>query len=118
MTELFKKKPESDLRSIRYPILLNEKEAEKIRKSAKDRQLSMAEFIRRAALGRKAPVNYDVELVLTLRELVRAINSIGELHKAMIERGITPPVDDWRPVKMDIRLAVERIAQKKPYDFS
>jgi hypothetical protein len=97
---------------------MNEKEAEKIRKSAKDRQLSMAEFMRRAALGRKAPVNYDVELFLALRKLDQSINSIGDLHKAMIERGITPPVDDWRLVKMDIRFAVVRLAQKKPYDFS
>lgn len=114
---LFKPKPSAEKKSIRYPLLLNEEEAEKIRKSANDRQLSVAEFIRRAALGRRADVNHNVDLVLAILQLDRRINEISILHKAMIERGITPPVDDWRPVKNEIRKAVVRIAQREPNDW-
>lgn len=118
MSSLFKKKTDSERKSIRYPLLLNEEEAEQIRNAANIRQLSVAEFIRRAALGRRADVNAEVEVVLALLKLDRTINGIAKLHQAMIERGITPPVDDWRPVKNEIRQAVVRIAQRQPYDFS
>lgn len=118
MTDLFKTKPATERKSIRYEIRLTAGDAEKISKAAKDRQLSVAEYMRRTALGRRADVNYEVDLVLALLQLNRAINSIGELHKQMIARGITPPVDDWRPVKNEIRQAVVRIAQREPYDFS
>lgn len=117
MSELFKRKPLELKRTVRREVRLTVQEDEAIQESAKNRQLDFSEFMRRAALGRRADVNFDVELVLTMRELSRTINSIGKLHEAMIEREITPPVDDWREVKMSIRLAMERVAQKAPFDF-
>lgn len=113
MTKLFKTKSPEYLRSVRREVRLTKSEEEKIKKSADLRQLDFSEFMRRAALGRRTDVNYNVDVVLALLELDRKINEIGLLHKAMIERGITPPIDDWRPVKNEIRMAVVRIAQQE-----
>ena len=118
MTALFKTKPAAERKSIRYEIRLNADDAEKISKLASDRQLSVAEYMRRTALGRRADVNYEVELVLAILKLDRTVNTIGERHKEMIAQGITPPVDDWRPVKNEIRQTVVRIAQREPFDLS
>ena len=77
----FKKKVCTELRSIRYPILLTQEEAETIRHSASIRNMSVAEFMRRAALGRKADVDYDTKIVLQLSDVVRSIRAI---HKQMV----------------------------------
>ena len=120
MPAIFKKKSEQERRSIRYPILLNQKEAEQIRNAANERQLSVADFLRRTALGRKAEVNHNTELVLALLQLDRSINVIGQRinqrHDAMVERGLNPAtseVDDWREVKTAIKMAVGRIAESE-----
>lgn len=111
--KLFKSLPDGEKMSSSILVRLLKTDAETIRSAANDRQLSVSEFMRRAALGRRADVNYEVDLVLALLKLDRTINEIGLLHKAMIERGITPPVDDWRPVKNEIRMAVVRISQRE-----
>ena len=106
MAKLFQKKESTDLRSIRYPILLTQKEAEEIRHSANIRNLSVAEFIRRAALGRKADVRYETEIVLQLSDAVRAIRAI---HKAMVDMQIKPPEEIWGPIMDAAEAAMLRI---------
>lgn len=109
MTKLFKNKDPATVRSVRYPILLTEEEAETIRHSASIRQMSVADFMRRAALGRKADVDFETEIVVALNGLRRTIMELHELHAAMVERGLQPPADDWRPVILEARAAIERI---------
>ena len=116
--KLFKSLPDGERMETAILVRMLKSDAETIRRAAKDRQLSVSEYMRRTALGRRADVNYEVDLVLALLQLSRTINTIGERHKEMIAQGITPPVDDWRPVKNEIRQAVVRIAQREPYDFS
>ena len=106
MTNLFKKKNPSDLRSIRRPILLTKEEDEKIRHSANIRNMSVAEFMRRAALGRKADVRYETQIVLQLSDVVRAIRAI---HKAMVDMQIEPPEDIWGPVMDEAMAAMLRV---------
>ena len=108
MTKLFQMKPLTDLRSVRYPILLTEKEAEEIRLSANIRNLSVAEFIRSAALGRKADVRYETQIVLQLSDVVRSIRAI---HKAMLEHNLVPPEDVWGPVMDSAEAAMLRISK-------
>jgi len=76
MSKLFKKLPDAEKRTTRYEILLTPKEAESIRTFAKIRNLSVADFMRRAALGRRADVRYETETVLALREIVQAIRQL------------------------------------------
>ena len=106
MTKLFKTKPAHEKRTIRYPILLTEKEAETIRHAAFIRNLSVADFIRRAALGRKADVKYETEIVLALCSLV---NEIKDMH-AGITKNMKLPAEfvEWGVV---IRAAQEAIAK-------
>ena len=106
MTKLFKTKPAHQKRTIRYPILLTQKEAETIRHFALIRNLSVADFIRRAALNRKADVKFETEIVLALCSLV---NEIKNMH-AGITKNMKLPKEfvEWRVV---IRAAQEAIAK-------
>lgn len=108
MTTLFKRKDPADLRSVRYPILLTEKEAVTIRHSAHIRQMSVAEFIRRAALGRKAEVDYNSEAVLVLSTVTRAIR---ELHAGMVK--FSTPIQEEALSELIVlaRAAMLRIAK-------
>lgn len=109
MRKLFKTKPADEKRSIRYPILLTEKEAMAIRNSALIRNLSVAEFIRRAALGRKADVRYETEIVLALREVAHAIK---KMHADFVEKKILPTeFVEWRVVIQQATAAMLRVGQ-------
>lgn len=108
MTILFKKKSAQELKSVRYQIRLTTKDDEKIRHSAKIRQMDVSDFIRRAALGRKANVDYETEIVLALIDSTRAIRA---LHAAMVERGIPPPEDLLRPIIVGAGDAILRISK-------
>lgn len=90
MPKLFKKLPKTEKRTVRYEIMLFVTEAEEIRTSARIRNLSVADFIRRAALGRRADVRFDTETVLALREVVRTIR---ELHTTFAAKELRLPID-------------------------
>lgn len=90
MDKLFKKLPADKKKSIRYEIRLTEIEAEEIRASALARNLSVADFMRRAALARRADNKFETEIVLALRDVVMVIRS---WHAAFVEHGVTPPQD-------------------------
>lgn len=95
MTKLFTVKASADLRSVNCPIRLTQEEARTIRHSASIRNMSVAEFMRRAALARKADVNYETQIVLELSDIIRAIRAI---HKQMVEMQIAPPEEIWSPL--------------------
>lgn len=111
MAKLFKTKDPSELRVVRVLIRLTKKEDQQIRHSASIRQMDVSEFIRRTALGRPANVDYETEIVVALVGLRMAINELRGLHATMVERGIQPPADDWRPVMLAARAAIERISK-------
>ncbi len=108
MRKLFQTKEAQDLRSVRFEVRLTEIEAEKIRFAAKMRNLSVAEFVRRAALGKRTDVDYVTEIVLQLSDAVRAIRAI---HKTMVERNIEPPEDIWGPIMDHLEAAMLRIGK-------
>ena len=101
MTQLFKKKDPADLRSFRVPIRLTKKEDEKIRHSARARNLSVAEFIRRAAFARKTNTDHEDGIVAELKDVTAAIRLV---HKNMVEHNIAPPEEIW-PLIMDQAMA-------------
>jgi hypothetical protein len=84
MTKLFRTKSADTVRSVRYPILLTQAEAESIRASANSAKKSVADFMRGAALGRAPKQDFRTEAVLALIGLTREIR---ELHKAMNTHG-------------------------------
>ena len=109
MSKLFKKKLASEIKSVRFPIRMTENDRVEIGIAAAIRQLSVGEFMLRAALGRKADIRYEVEIILALRD---ATKSIRDLHAALVERGIVPPEDEWRPVIKEAIDAMLRIDSK------
>ena len=108
MSKLFKKKDVEEKRSKRRELRLTEKEDEQICHAASIRQMDVSDFIRRAALGRKADVSYETEIVLKLSDVVRAIRAI---HKSMLEHNIVPPEKIWGPVMDAAEAAMLRISK-------
>lgn len=108
MTKLFKKLPEAERKSARLEVRLTQKEAKSISDSARIRNLSVAEFIRRTALGRRADVKYETEIVLALRDVVQAIRIF---HSTLLEMGIAPTTEEWRPLIHQASAAMARISK-------
>ena len=108
MSKLFKTKEAEAMRSVRYELRMTTSEADKIRLSAGKRNLSVAEFVRRAALGKRTDVDYVTDIVLQLSDVVRAIRAI---HKTMVERNIVPPEEIWTPIMDHGKAAMLRITK-------
>lgn len=104
---LFKKKPEDQRRSSRIPVRVTMVERDKIIEAARIRALDVSEFMRRAALGRKADVRIAGDIIMELREVTKAIR---ELHAAYLAIGETPPEDVLRPIMDEIVKAMKRVA--------
>ncbi len=102
----FKKTTDELRKSIRYEVRMTEKDAAKIHHSASIRQMSIAEFMRRAALGRRADVRYETEIVLALRDVVMVIRA---LHANFVDQKIPPPEALLRPVISEAINAMLRI---------
>lgn len=105
---LFTKKDDSERRSIRKVFRVTAAEDQKIRHSASIRQMEDSEFIRRAALGRKADVDFETEIVVALSDITRAVRAI---HAAMVERNIAPPEAALLPLILEARAAIQRISK-------
>ena len=95
MVRLFEKKDETSTRSVRRELRLTKEEDRQIREAAALRQLDVSDLIRRAALGRKADVRVEVEIILML---IEAVKEIRELHAAVLATGALPPEKQWQPV--------------------
>lgn len=90
MSKLFEKKSPSDIRGRILPIRVTQGEHVEITHLASIRNLAVADFVRRAALGRRADVDYHTDIVLALSNVVK---SIRELRAAIAETG-RPPQDE------------------------
>ena len=101
MAKLFQKKDDANKRTIRCELRLTTEEDREIRNAAGIRQLDVSDFIRRAALGRKADVKMEVEAILALIDVV---HEIRQLHSAVLATGALPPEAQWQPV-MDAAVA-------------
>lgn len=104
----FQKKADDQKRSVPTLIRWTESEVQKVRQSAGIRHMDVAEFIRRAALGRKADVDYEIEIVLALSDITRAVRA---MHAAMVAQGIAPPEDQLLPLILEARAAILRISK-------
>ena len=80
---------------VRRELRLTTEEDRQIREAAALRQIDVSDLIRRAALGRKADVRVEVEIILMLIEMVKAI---PELHATVLATGALPPELQWQPV--------------------
>lgn len=103
---LFKPVSDEDRKDVSILLRMCKSDAETIRHSASIRNMSVNEFIRRAALGRRADVNFETKIVVQLSDVCRAIR---EIHKGMLELGIAPPEEVWSPVMDEAMAAMLRV---------
>jgi uncharacterized protein (DUF1778 family) len=94
------------VRKGRIPVRVTPEEDAQIRTAAGIRHLDVAEYMRRAALGRRADVAYDVEIVLALSDITRVIRG---MHAALVEQGVRPPEEEMLALIRDARAAMLRI---------
>lgn len=109
-SKLFTPLPDGVGKEVRIEFRVSKAEHEKIKYLASVRQLALSEFLRRAALGRPAPIDFDTELVLCLSDATRAIRA---LHKGYLDIGCEPPEDLLRPVIENSIIAILRISNSK-----
>ena len=88
--------------------MMNAEEHSSVSRAAKIRNLSVADYMRRTGLGRKADVDFTNEIVLVLRNTVDALK---RYHKALTERGIVTPNKEWEPVIDEAVAAMLRITK-------
>lgn len=109
MNKLCRKKTGDELRSVSYRIRLTAKEADKIKFSALARNLSVAGFIRRTALGRNADLRYETEIVLQLLSILHAIQKI---RIDLVNKKMLPSeIEEWSPIIEQATTAITRITK-------
>lgn len=107
-TKLFKKADPATHKDVSVLVRMSQTDREEIRHLANVRQMSVSEFIRRAALGRKADVDYETETILILREVTKHMR---ELHADLVDHGIAPLEDAMRVVIHEAKAAMLRISR-------
>lgn len=75
--KLFAAVPDEERRRLRIPVLVTANEKSQIEHNASIRSLSASDYMRRVALGRKADVRYDTQIVLALTEVVQSIRTLN-----------------------------------------
>lgn len=105
---LFIKKAEADKATVPTLVKWTPSDIEKVRASAALRKMSVNEFIRRAALGRKADVDIDTDIILSLSDLTRAIRV---LHSDMMNKNVELPEVALLEIISDARAAIQLISK-------
>jgi uncharacterized protein (DUF1778 family) len=105
--KLFTQMPDGERKGGRMEVRVTKAEYDEIHHLARIRQMSVSDFMRRAALGRATNVDFETELVLGLSNSTR---NIRELHKTFMETGTPPPEDVLRAAIQDTRAAILRIS--------
>lgn len=106
--KLFQKKDDTELRKVRVRFWTTAAEKLQIKRAAAIRSMDESEFLRRAALGRRADVDYETEIVLALSDVTRTVRAI---HSAMVERGISPPESELLALILEARAAIQRVSK-------
>ena len=103
----FKEKDPEKVKSKRIQIRVTESDEFLIQQAAMIRNLSVGEFCRRAALGRKADVKYDIQIVLTV---LRVNQTLRDMYHKYLEVGLAPPEDLMAKMLLDGIDAMKRIS--------
>ena len=93
---------------FRCEIRLTAVDAATISASARARNLSVCEYMRRTALGRRADVCYESQMVLALTDVVQAFKI---LHATVVEFGYLPVNQEWDPVIEEAVATMLRISK-------
>ena len=100
--------PIEERKIFRCEIRLTAIDAATISAAAKARNLSVCEYMRRTALGRRADVCYESQMVLALTDVVEAFKI---LHATVVEYGCLPVNQEWDPVIEEAVAVMQRISK-------
>lgn len=106
--KLFQKVADSEARKPRGFRATN-KEWESIQKEASVRNLTANDYLIRAALGRRADVRIETEIIIALRDVVAAIRA---LHASVVELKLQPLKEEWGVIIDEACAAMRRITTK------
>ena len=104
----FKPKSDEERRDQRLVVRVNQAEREYIKHAADVRALDMSTFVRRAAMGRKADLQYEYQIVYDLRDVVAALKAI---HGAILMTGAAPPEEEMTAALFTVVNAMNRITK-------
>ena len=108
MKKLFKILPDNAVKTKILHIRILVSDSEIITGLAKARNISVCEYMRRTALGRRTDICYESQVVLALTEVVEAFKM---LHLAVVEHGLLPTEHEWDPVLDEAVAAMQRISK-------
>lgn len=92
-SKLFEKADPAIQKDASVLVRMSQVDRDEIRHLANIRQMSVSDFMRRAALGRKADVDYETETILILSEVTKLMRL---LHAELVDQGVAPLEDDMR----------------------
>ena len=70
--------------------------------------MPMSEFLRCTALGKKAQVRIETQIILELMNCTRVTK---RLRAALLDWGIQPPEEEWLPIIQNANAAILRIGK-------
>ena len=108
MKKLFKILPDDAVKTKTLHIRILVSDSEIITDLAKARNLSVCEYMRRTALGRRTDVRYETQMVLALADVVEAFKI---LHATVVEYGCQPVNQEWDHVLDEAVSAMQRISK-------
>jgi hypothetical protein len=95
-------------RTSQILLRVNREESVAIKKLAGACKLSQSEYLRRAALGRRAEVDRDTDLVLALSAITAEVR---KLHAALLTKDIRPPAEIMALVLDEALVAIRAITE-------
>ena len=108
MNKLFKTLPDNAVKTKTLHIRILVSDFEIITDLAKARNISVCEYMRRTALGRRTDVGYETQMVLALTDVVEAFKI---LHATVVEYGYQPVNQEWDHVLDEAVSAMQRISK-------
>ena len=100
--------PEDERKSDSFLVRCTVADGRRILEQARIRSLSRSEFVRRAALGRTANVDYETGTILALSALTRAIR---DLHAALAEYRLPLMEEQLQPIMDGITATMHRMGK-------
>lgn len=89
--KLYNKGAKKQMKTETFWLRLTPKEDEQVKASARAKNLSVSEFVRRAALEREVDVSYEMEIVRELHEATQKFKLMGE---NLSKHGIEPSKEE------------------------
>lgn len=104
--KLFMPLPAGQRRDKSFILRVNRDEFIQIKNAAGIRHMTVSEYLRRVALGRKADVTFEANITVMLGRLVCVVR---DMYAATKDKGTNFPESDWRRIINEADKAIQLI---------